>query len=176
MAPDRRYTVFAHECDEMSVRDEIASRSHVVGDGSEGGPERAPFAGNPHVARSEQGVDVRDRLVTGERPGEDARMGDDPEVADDSRPEEVRESWTGGKVLDERMGPIVKRASGVRRVDEDVGIDGLAHRNWGSGAEPAVEHGGHRLLVLEVHPRLEIAGHPRERWRFLLVGGERLGD
>jgi selenocysteine lyase/cysteine desulfurase len=125
--PDRPHVVLQHQRDQVRVEHQIPGRHRVIGNLAVADPEALLLPGGPDVRAGQQLLGVADRLGGGQRPREDSGVGRDPQVGHDGRPEEVGDLRAVREALDERAGPGVNRARLVRRVQEDVRVDRVAH-------------------------------------------------
>jgi len=80
--------VLAHERCYVSVRHVVAARL-VAGGLAEDRPEAFGLARRPDMGPVDQRLDVPLGVARGQRPWQDCRMRDDPEISEERRPEEV---------------------------------------------------------------------------------------
>ena len=133
MRPDGPNAVVEHQADQMSVRHEVAGGGSIRGHLAEAPPETLLLAGSLDVRAADERLDVRHGFRDRKRTPKDGRMCGDPQVGHDRRPEQVDDLRACRRPGDHVQAASVMRARLVRRVQENVGIQRVAHRRAPTG-------------------------------------------
>src|SRR2546429_279919 len=80
-----------------------------------------------HVRQPDERADIPERFVWRQGRREDARMRRDAQIRYQRRPRQAQYFRAGGARLDKAPGAEVTVARSVRRVEEHVNVEGIAH-------------------------------------------------
>jgi hypothetical protein len=111
----------------VDVVDKVPANRHVAGDVLIGVDEAVPLGQRAHVRQPEQRGDVSKRFGRRQRRGEDARMRGDAQIGHQRRPCQTEDFRAGGARLDKAAGADVPVARAIRRVEEHVDVERIAH-------------------------------------------------
>src|SRR5205809_7488045 len=106
MGVDDTDAVLAHQRRHVRVGDIVSSWS-IAGGRPEDRPETVELAGRSNVGSVQERLDVPKRVRRGEGIGQDSGVGDDPQVAQEHRPEQVEDLGSGGNAAYERLGLLM---------------------------------------------------------------------
>jgi hypothetical protein len=124
--------VLPEEGRKMGVGNEVAADGEVVGDGAIDVEKSLSLREDANTRQTEQGLDVAEGLGRRQRTSEDSGMSGDPQKGHGRGPRDAEEVRVLGALLEEGEGCRVLGAGCVRRVEEDVDVDRVAHASWRS--------------------------------------------